>query len=103
MSTYTVDAERGMKLNIFSNDIVYVGGLSAGAAMTVILGATYPDVFAAIAVGAGLEYQAATSVMNAYLAMSSGGPNPVTQGDIAYKEQGEYSRPLGVRKILFKS
>jgi hypothetical protein len=64
--------------------------------MAVILGATYPNIFAAIAVGSGLEYQAATSTISAYTAMSSGGPNPVTQGDVAYKEQGAYSRPLGV-------
>ena len=29
--------------------------------------------------------------------MSSGGPNPTTQGDIAYQEEGPQARPLGVR------
>jgi poly(3-hydroxybutyrate) depolymerase len=64
--------------------------------MSVIMGATYPDVFAAVAVGAGLEYKAATSMVNAFSAMSSGGPDPVGQGDLAYRAQGSYSRPLAV-------
>lgn len=77
-------------------DRVYVGGLSAGAAMSVIMGATYPDVFAAISVGAGLEYKAATSVTNAYTAMSSGGPNPSQQGDAAYNAMGSNKRVVPV-------
>ncbi|PNB77000.1 poly(3-hydroxybutyrate) depolymerase, partial [Pseudomonas sp. FW305-BF6] len=78
------------------SDRVYVGGLSAGAAMSVIMGATYPDVFAAISVGAGLEYKAATSVTNAYTAMSSGGPNPSQQGDAAFSAMGSNKRVVPV-------
>ncbi|MBK5307307.1 MAG: PHB depolymerase family esterase [Frankiaceae bacterium] len=37
---------------------VYVEGISAGGAMSVILGATYPDVFAAVASLAGCSYRA---------------------------------------------
>ncbi|WP_236712656.1 PHB depolymerase family esterase [Peribacillus muralis] len=82
---YTIDDNR-----------VFTGGLSAGAAMAVIMGATYPDVFAAVSVGAGLEYKAATSVSNAYTAMSNGGPNPGLQGDAAYNAMGAFKRVVPV-------
>lgn len=75
-----------------NNEAVFVTGLSAGGAMTAIMGATYPDVFKAISVGAGLEYKAATSMTAAFTAMSSGGPDPVAQGLAAYNAMGSYKR-----------
>lgn len=81
------------------DDRVYAAGLSAGGAMTVILGATYPDVFAAINVGSGLEYKAATSQIGAFTALNSGGPNPERQGDAAYSAMG--SRARTVPTIVF--
>ena len=71
---------------------VFVTGLSAGGAMTAILGATYPDVFQAISVGSGLEYKAATSMMGAFTAMSSGGADPVNCGQAAYQAMGSNAR-----------
>ena len=71
---------------------VYVVGFSAGAAMSVIMGATYPDIFAAIGVNSGLEYQAATSMSGAFIAMSQGGPNPAQQGQVAYNAMGSTAR-----------
>jgi len=71
---------------------VYVAGLSAGAAMAVILGATYPDIFAAIGVHSGLEYAAATSQQEAFLAMFLGGPDPMQQGQLAYHAMGSGAR-----------
>ncbi len=72
-STYNVDADR-----------TYLVGVSAGGAMASILGATYPDLFAAIAVFAGAEFKAATSVAAGLAAMKHGGPDPVKQGQLAF-------------------
>ncbi|MDE5412537.1 extracellular catalytic domain type 1 short-chain-length polyhydroxyalkanoate depolymerase [Alkalihalobacterium chitinilyticum] len=73
---------------------VYVAGLSAGGAMSVIMGATYPDVFSGVGVGAGLEYKAATSSLQAWTAMSNGGPDPIRQGRLAYQAMGQYAQVI---------
>ena len=78
---WTIDANR-----------VYVAGFSAGAALAVILGATYPDMFAAIGVHSGLEYQAATNFTSALRVMRKGGPNPQQQGQVAYAAMGSFAR-----------
>jgi poly(hydroxyalkanoate) depolymerase family esterase len=48
---------------------VFVTGLSAGGAMTSVMLATYPEVFAGGAIIAGLPYGAASSVQEAFEAM----------------------------------
>ena len=75
---------------------VYVTGISAGGAMAVIMGATYPDVFSAVGVVAGLEYQAATSTFAGVFAMLQGGPDPNQQGLAAYQAMGSANRPVRV-------
>src|SRR6266699_3471307 len=70
---------------------IYVTGISAGAAMSVILGATHPDVFAAIGVHSGLEYQAATNLVQAAKVMHRGGPDPLRQGSVAYTAMSNHS------------
>lgn len=74
----------------------YVAGLSAGGAMSVILGAAYPDVFRGVGVHSGLAYDAANSLLEATLAMLYGGPDPATKGHLAYREMGDHKRLMPV-------
>ena len=67
-SSYRVDEQR-----------IFVAGLSAGAAMAVILGATYPDLFAAVGAHSGLPYGAADDVPSAFAAMR-GSSGPIFSG-----------------------
>jgi len=82
-SQWTIDRRR-----------IYVAGLSAGAAMSVIMGATYPDIFAAIGVHSGLEYQAATARNKVLKVSRRGGPDPLLQGQAAYDAMDSYARVI---------
>lgn len=51
---------------------VFVTGLSAGGAMTSVMLATYPDVFAGGAIVAGIPYRCGTGLSAAFSCMSPG-------------------------------
>ena len=73
-STHNVDSKR-----------VYVAGISAGAAMAVVLAATYPDLFSGVGVMAGLAFKSATTLESGLAAMKQGGPDPWQLGLLAFE------------------
>jgi poly(hydroxyalkanoate) depolymerase family esterase len=73
---------------------VYITGLSAGAAMTGVMAATYPDVFSGAAIMAGIPYKCATTMSNAFSCMSPGtDKTPVQWGDLVRGAFSGYAGP----------
>jgi hypothetical protein len=73
---------------------VFVTGLSAGAAMTHVMAAVYPDVFAGAAVMAGVPYKCATSMTDAFSCMSPGADKtPAVWRDLVRNAYSTYTGP----------
>lgn len=83
MSRYRIDPER-----------VYLLGMSSGAMMTSILGATYPDLFVAIGENAGCAYRAGPQCLGVGAVLPS-----EALGKQAYEAMGAYARVMPVLQL----
>ncbi|SFV26962.1 esterase, PHB depolymerase family [Pseudoxanthomonas sp. YR558] len=78
---------------------VYVTGLSAGGAMTSVMLATYPDVFAGGAIVAGIPYRCATTQAAAFSCMNPGSDLTPAQWGAKVRAASSWSGPWPIVSI----
>jgi len=80
---------------------VFVAGLSAGAAMAVVLGETYPELFAAVGAHSGLPYGSAHDVPSAMAAMKGGRSGlPGLKGLPSFTDASSKKAPVQATPII---
>ncbi|MCB0194519.1 MAG: PHB depolymerase family esterase [Anaerolineae bacterium] len=87
MKAYNVDARR-----------VYIAGISAGGAMAMVMGMTYPDLYAATGIQSGVPYGVAHNIPTGLALIKMGGS---TSADRLTSAPGDTSKVRVVPTIVF--
>ena len=76
---------------------VYIAGISAGGAMTAIMGATYPEMFGALGIHSGIAYGLVSQATDALVAMRSPKGDSAALGDLVVKAMAGRRKPIPVQ------
>jgi poly(hydroxyalkanoate) depolymerase family esterase len=79
---------------------IFVAGLSAGAAMAVVLGQAYPELFAGVGAHSGLAYASAHDIPSAMAAMK-GGRSGLAGGGVPFTAAASRGVTAAVPTIVF--